>query len=301
MNETRASEGQSAIDRPPFSLWPGFRRTLPGRLIADHAFAIGAMIALIVVLAAILGPMLSPYPPDGLDFGNRFIPPSLYHPFGTDHFGRDVLTRVLYGARVSIWIGIGVAIAAALGGVLFGSLAGYFQRIDGPIMRVMDALMAFPAVLLALGIAAALGPKLINVIIALSIAYIPRTARIVRASVLTLKSSEFVDAARVANATDAWIIRRHILPNAMGPLIIQLSFVFAYAILAESALSFLGVGPPPPTPTWGNIISEGRDYVVEAWWIAAFPGLTICITVLGLNLLGDGMYDVLDPKLKVEA
>jgi peptide/nickel transport system permease protein len=167
-------------------------------------------------------------------------------------------------------------------------------------MRVMDALMAFPAILLAIGLAAALGSGITNLIIALSVAYMPRTARLVRASALVVRELEFVDAARVAGAGPLRIMFRHLLPNCMGPLLVQLTFVFAYAILAEAALSFLGIGVPPPAPSWGNIVAEGRDYAVEAWWIMLFPGLAISLAALGMNLLGDGLRDVLDPRLKVE-
>jgi peptide/nickel transport system permease protein len=164
----------------------------------------------------------------------------------------------------------------------------------------MDALMAFPAILLAIGLAAALGSGITNLIIALSVAYMPRTARLVRASALVVRELEFVDAARVAGAGPLRIMFRHLMPNCMGPLLVQLTFVFAYAILAEAALSFLGIGVPPPAPSWGNIVAEGRDYAVEAWWIMLFPGLAISLAALGMNLLGDGLRDVLDPRLKVE-
>jgi peptide/nickel transport system permease protein len=160
--------------------------------------------------------------------------------------------------------------------------------------------MAFPAILLAIGVSAALGPQTGSVIAALTIAYVPRTARVVRASALVIRELEFVDAARVAGATDLRLMLRHILPNCMGPLLVQFSFTFAYAILAESALSFIGVGPPPPAPSWGNIIAEGRDYTIEAWWIMLFPGIAISLAALGMNLLGDGLRDLLDPRLKVE-
>jgi len=168
-------------------------------------------------------------------------------------------------------------------------------------MRIMDALMAAPAILLAIGLGAALGPQTHSVIIALAVAYIPRTARIVRASALVTRELEFIEAARVSGASSLRIMLRHLLPNAMGPLLVQSTFVFAYAILAEAALSFLGIGPPPPAPSWGNIIAEGRDFSVQAWWIMLFPGVAISLAALGMNLLGDGLRDVLDPRLKVES
>jgi len=179
-------------------------------------------------------------------------------------------------------------------------ISAQFRILDAPLMRFMDALMAFPAILLAIGLSAALGSGTTNLIIALAVAYMPRTARLVRASALVVRELEFVDAARVAGAGSLRIMLRHLLPNCMGPLLVQLTFVFAYAILAEAALSFLGIGVPPPAPSWGNIVAEGRDFAVESWWIMLFPGLAISVATLGMNLLGDGLRDVLDPRLKVE-
>ena len=188
-----------------------------------------------------------------------------------------------------------VAFLNAVFGTLVGALAGYFPRLDTPAMRVNDALMAFPAVLLAIGITAVLGPSTTDVTLALAIVYIPRTARLVRASVIVVREMEYVQAARACGASHWHILRRHILPNCMAPLIVQLSFLFAYAVLSEAVLSFLGLGAVPPTPTWGNIMSEGRQYMREAPWIIGIPGLALMVTVLGLNLLGDGLRDVLDP------
>jgi peptide/nickel transport system permease protein len=193
-----------------------------------------------------------------------------------------------------------VAINACLG-TLIGALAGYFRSLDNALMRVNDALMAFPAVLLAIAVTAILGPALHDVIIALAIVYTPRTARIVRASVIVLREMEYVQAAEAAGASHWRILRRHILPNAMAPLIVQLSFLFAYAVLTEATLSFLGVGAVPPTPTWGSIMADGRQYMLEAPWIITIPGAVLMVTVLGLNLLGDGLRDVLDPRLRIHA
>jgi len=242
---------------------------------------------------------LSSYDPIKIHLRNRFEPPGQTFWFGTDNFGRDLFSRVVHGARLSLIIGCTVVTGTALSGLLFGLTSGYFQRMDNPLMRIMDALMAFPAVLLAIAIAAALGPSVTNAAIALVIVYTPRTARIVRASVLVAREMEYVKSARATGAGSFWIIRKHIIPNSLAPLIVQLSFIFAYAVLAEAMLSFLGLGPTPPTPTWGNIIAEGRNYLREASWITAFPGIFIAITVLGLNLIGDGLRDVLDPRMRV--
>jgi peptide/nickel transport system permease protein len=249
---------------------------------------------------AVFAPLIAPLPPDEIQFRHRFEPPSLAFPMGTDNFGRDLLSRVVYGARLSLEIGFTVVLLTGIFGTAIGAAAGYYRKLDNPLMRVMDALMAFPAILLAVAIAAALGASAVNAVIALAAVYTPRTARIVRASVLVVREMEYVQAARACGATNWRIMRRHILPNSMAPLIVQLTFIFAYAVLAEAILSFLGVGPEPPTPTWGNIVAEGRQYIREAPWITLFPGLAIAMTVLGLNLLGDGLRDALDPRMRVQ-
>jgi len=271
------------------------------QLLAHRLFMAGAVILALLGLAALIGPWILDRDPSAFNIRARFAPPGAEHPFGTDNFGRDVLTRVLYGARTSFWIGLTVAGLTGLLGALVGLIAGYFRRLDSILMRLMDALLAFPAILLAIGIAAALGPQLTSVIVALTVTYLPLAARVVRASVLVIRDLEYVDAARLAGAGPTRMIFRHILPNCMAPLIVQMTFVFAFAILAEAILSFLGIGPPPPAPTWGNIIAEGRSFAVEAWWIMLFPGIAISIAVLGANLMGDGLRDVLDPRLKISA
>jgi peptide/nickel transport system permease protein len=279
------------------------RRRFPAlRKLARHrSFLIGLAIVGVLVLAAIVGPMLTGIDPTSMRLRNRFKPPSAAFWFGADQYGRDVLTRVLHGARLSLFIGLSVALMSGVIGTVVGIASGYFRRADALLMRCMDALLAFPAILLAIGITAALGPQTTSVIVALGVAYVPRTARITRASTLVIREMEYVEAARLAGASHLRMIFRHILPNCMGPLVVQLTFVFAYAILAEAALSFLGIGPPPPAPSWGNIIAEGRDYSIEAWWIMLFPGIAISLAALGMNLLGDGLRDVLDPRLKVES
>jgi len=281
-------------------LAPRRRFRLLRKLARHRSFRIGLAIVVVLALAAVIGPSLTGIDPTAMRMRLRFRPPSALFPFGTDAYGRDVLTRVLHGARLSLWIGLSVALLSGAAGALIGVVAGHFRALDAVLMRTMDALLAFPAILLAIGISAALGPQTGSVIVALSVAYVPRTARIVRASTLVIREMEYIEAARVAGAGHRRIILKHVLPNCVGPLVVQLTFVFAYAILAEAALSFLGIGPPPPAPSWGNIIAEGRDYSVEAWWIMLFPGAAISLAALGMNLLGDGLRDVLDPRLKVE-
>lgn len=270
------------------------------RLLRNRAFVAGALLLTLVVLATALAPWLSPGDPNRMAVRFRFQPPSFAYPFGTDNLGRNMLTRVLWGGRLSLEIGFWVVALNAVFGVLLGAAAGYFDRLDGPLMRISDALMAFPAVLLAIGIAAALGPSVITVVASLAIVYIPRTARVLRASVIVTRELDFVQASRACGAGDMRILLRHILPNCLAPLIVQLSFVFAYAVLSEAVLSFLGLGASPTTPSWGILISEGRSYIREAPWLTAFPGAAIAVTVLGLNLLGDGLRDVLDPRMAVE-
>jgi len=270
------------------------------KLAAHRSFKIGLVLVTILVICAIIGPMLTGTDPTAMSIRSRFRPPSARFPFGSDQYGRDILTRVLYGGRLSLSIGFSVALISGVFGALIGVTAGYFRPLDPYVMRLMDALMAFPAILLAIGVGAALGAQASSIVVALAVAYVPRTARIVRASVLVIREMEYLQAARVSGAGDLHIIVKHVLPNCLGPLIVQLTFIFAYAILAEAALSFLGIGPPPPAPSWGNIIAEGRDYSVEAWWVMLFPGLAISVAALGMNLLGDGLRDVLDPRLKIE-
>ncbi len=271
-----------------------------GRLLRHRTFVIGALLFGAMVLMAVLAPWLGSGDPNKLAVRFRFQPPSMEHLLGTDNLGRSMLSRVIFGAQLSLLIGLWVVVLNAIFGVLLGAVAGYFSRLDGPLMRFADALMAFPSVLLAIGIAAALGPSATTVVIALAVVYIPRTARILRASVLVVRELDYVQSARAAGATHLHILWRHILPNSMAPLIVQLSFVFAYAVLSEAVLSFLGLGAPPTQPSWGILIAEGRGYIREAWWLTFMPGAAIAVTVLGVNLLGDGLRDVLDPRLRIE-
>ena len=270
------------------------------RLFRHRLFLSGLGLFGIVLLAAALAPWIAPVDPTKLAMRFKFRPPGADFPFGTDNFGRSLWSRVIWGAQLSVMIGFSVVALNAVFGTLIGALAGYFRPLDNALMRVNDALMAFPAILLAIGITAVLGPSTLDAILALAIVYIPRTARIVRSSVIVLREMEYVLAAVAAGAGHWRILRRHILPNAMAPLIVQLSFLFAYAVLSEATLSFLGLGAVPPTPTWGNIMAEGRQYMIEAPWIITIPGIALMITVLGLNLLGDGLRDVLDPRLRIQ-
>lgn len=275
------------------------RASFGQRLLANRSFVIGAALVGSVFLLALLAGVIAPFDPLKGNFRSRMVAPGLEHWMGTDHFGRDILSRVLFGARISLQIGFIVALVTGLAGVMIGAVAGYFRHLDGPIMRLMDAFMAFPTIILAIAISSVLGASVVNVIIALSIAATPHTARIVRAAVLVVREMEYVEAARALGAGHTRILLRHVLANAMAPLVVRMTYVFAVAILAEAVLSFIGVGPPPPIPTFGAIIANGRDFIVVAPWITIAPGLAILACVLGLNLLGDGLRDVLDPRMTV--
>jgi peptide/nickel transport system permease protein len=269
------------------------------RLLRHKAFVVGAALFSVIAFVAVFAEFITSADPNRMAIRFRFRPPSSEFLFGTDNLGRSQLARIVYGARLSLAIGLAVVVMNAVFGVALGAASGYFKRLDNVLMRVTDALMAFPPILLALGIAAALGPSSMTAAIALAAVYIPRTARIVRASVLVVREMEYVQAAMAMGASNWRILRKHVLPNCMAPLIVQLTFVFAFAVVTEATLSFLGLGSPPPTPTWGNMIAEGRQYIRDASWITLIPGLALAVTVLSLNLLGDGLRDVLDPRLKV--
>ena len=287
-----------AEDIPERRVHPA-RATL-GRLFRHRLFVSGLFLFGIVALVAAAAPFITDVDPNRLSMRNKFLSPGGGWTFGTDSFGRSLWSRVVWGAQLSMIIGGSVVALNAVFGTLIGAAAGYFRRLDNALMRVNDALMAFPAILLAIAVTSVLGPSTLNVILALSIVYIPRTARIVRSSVIVLREMEYVQAAVAAGAGHWRILRHHILPNAVAPMIVQLSFLFAYAVLSEATLSFLGVGAVPPTPTWGNIMSEGRDFMREAPWIITIPGIALMVTVMGLNLLGDGLRDVLDPRLRIQ-
>jgi peptide/nickel transport system permease protein len=270
------------------------------RLRRSRGVIVGASILLIIVILATLAPILTPYDPEKIDPITGLRAPDAEHIFGTDNFGRDVFTRVLYGGRLSVQVGlISILIASTIGTTL-GILSGYSGGwVDTIIMRLMDVLLAFPGILLALAIVAILGKSLPNVMIAVGISTIPTFTRIVRGSALSIKQMDYVEAARALGCSHIRIMTRHILPNVITPIIVVATNGIAGAIIAGSALSFLGLGAQAPTPEWGIMLSEGRVYLRSAQWVTTFPGLAIMITVLAINLLGDGLRDVLDPRLRV--
>lgn len=268
------------------------------RVLRNCLFLLGIVILIPIILIAAFAPSITSYDPIKIDTTNKLLPLTWEHPFGTDEFGRDVFSRVVYGSRISLSAGGLTAFFTGLLGTLIGSLSGYYKKMDAIVMRIMDGLMIFPGLLLAIMIMAAVGPSELNVVLAMTILYTPRIARIVRGSVLEVKAMDYIDAARVLGVRDLRILFSHILPNCLAPLIVQVTFGFAWAILVEAGLSFLGLGTPPPAPSWGNIISDGREFIQTAPWIMTFPGIMISAAVLGLNLMGDGLRDIVDPKLR---
>jgi len=258
----------------------------------------GAIVLATIALLALFAPWLTPYDPMALKVLERLQSPRAAHWFGTDELGRDVFSRVIFGARYSLLIGALVVLISTICGVLLGLAAGFFRRLDGPIMRVVDAMMSFPDILLAIALVAVLGASMTNVIVALAIVYTPRVARIVRASTLVVRELLFIKAARALGVSTWRILFIHILHNIASPILVQATFIFAYAVLAEAGLSFLGVGVPPVLPTWGSMISSGQQFAHQAIWLVVFPGIAIVLSALSLQMVGDGFRDLLDPKLR---
>ena len=260
---------------------------------------VGLVIVLIAIGAALVGPLLTPYDPAAQELARRLEGPTLAHPFGLDELGRDILARILSGARISLLVGLAVVSVSSLAGMLLGSTAGYFGgRVDDVISRVIDVLMAFPGILLAIALVAVLGPSLTNVVLALSIIGWVGYARLVRAQALRAREFDFVQAARALGAGSGRIILRHVLPTALPAVVVQATLGMAGAIIAEAALSFLGLGVQPPTPSWGTMLNYGRIHLLDAPHLTIFPGLAIAVLVLGFNFLGDGLRDLTDPKLQ---
>jgi peptide/nickel transport system permease protein len=275
------------------SRWYWFKRFL-----RNKNTLIGACTFILLLFVAVGANQLSPFDPADIQAANRLRAPDSIHYFGTDGFGRDILSRVIFGTRVSLVAGGSVAVVTTLLGTLLGLLSGYYRRIDNAMMRILDGLMAFPPIILQIAIMTVLSPSLLNVVIALSIVYIPRMARVVRSAILVQGELQYVEAARSIGLSDIRILVVHILPNCVAPIIVQATMMFAFSILAEASLSFLGVGLPPEVPTWGTALNEGRVFMWRAPWICIYPGLAITLSVLSLNMLGDGLRDILDPKIR---
>ena len=269
------------------------------RLIRNKLAVFGALLLLFLITVALLAPWVATHNPLKMNIKERLQPPSQAHFFGTDGYGRDLFSRVVYGAAIALRVGFLSIAVAMIAGIILGLISGYYRGwIDAIIMRIMDAILSFPIILLAIGIMAVLGAGFANLMIALGLVYTPRFARLVRSSVLSIREKEYIEAARVTGCSDFTILFVHILPNCWAPVIIQATISFGYAILWEAALSFLGLGAPPPSPSWGSLLADGKEVLTRAPWMTYFPGLAIAMAVLALNLFGDGLRDVLDPRIK---
>ncbi|WP_163100571.1 ABC transporter permease [Peribacillus alkalitolerans] len=280
---------------PKLEKWKSFISTIS----QNKAAMVGACIVAFYMLIALFAPILAPYDPYEINLPNKLQPPSFEHWMGTDDKGRDILSRIIYGSRLSMGVGFASVFFGAMFGITMGLIAGYYGKwVDSIISRILDVMLAFPGILLALAIISALGPSLINVTIAVGAFSVPLFARIVRGSTLEVKKLEYIDAIRSLGANDATIIFKHILPNIMSPIIVQGTLRLATAILSAAGLSFLGLGAQPPSSEWGTMLSSGRDFLFSAPHMALFPGLTISVLVLGFNIFGDGLRDALDPRMK---
>jgi len=293
-----------AVDKIPTSLsdrlrWDSPWRQALRRLRRNPSGLIGLTILAAMTIAHLGAPLFTDLDPTALDKRAILQAPSPEHPFGTDRYGRDLLSRVLYGGRISLLVASIVALVTTCTGVILGSLSGYFPRLDSTIMRIMDLVMAFPTIILAIAIVAILGPQLLNILIALVTVVTPRTSRVVRGVILATKEKEFVLAGRSVGAGDLRIIFRHLLPSAVPALLVRQTYVFGISILIEGGLNFLGVGVQPEIPTLGAVVAEGRQFLREMPWISFYAGMAIALLVLGINLLGDGLRDALDPRMKV--
>lgn len=275
---------------------PDRRKSWLGLLLASPVAVVSVAFLVALTLAAVFAPLIAPNDPEFVNPAVRLEGPSSEHWLGTDDLGRDIFSRLIYGGRVSLLVGASVTAITALIGLVLGLVAGYYDRLDGLIMRTMDGFMAFPGVLLAIAIVVSLGTHTSSVILALSLVYIPVVARLMRSTTLVIKRLPYIESAYCMGLPDRVILRRYVFANSVSPLIVQCTFIVAYAILAEASLSYLGASVHPETPTWGNMLRDGQRLVSRAWWIAVFPGGALFLTVLALNLLGDALRDALDPR-----
>jgi ABC-type dipeptide/oligopeptide/nickel transport system permease subunit len=294
MSKTSAS-GVADLARPERSSWSLFARAFARNSLS----LIGTAIILLMILMAVFAPRLAPHDPDLPHLPDRLTGPSATYLLGTDQFGRDILSRIMHGARVSLVVGAGGTALAFILGVSLGSIAGYMGgMVDETLMRVMDLIMAFPYIVLAITLVVLIGPGMVNLILVIGVLRVPQFARMARSRVLSVKEQDFVIAGRAMGQREGWLLLRHILPNTLGPVLVLASLAVATAISAESALSFLGVGIQPPQSSWGTLLSDGRNYILHAPWMTTFPGLFLSLTILGYNLVGDGLRDALDPRTR---
>ena len=274
------------------------KRIRLNRFLKTKAAVIGAIILLILTVVVLFAPLLVKYTPIEVNAMNRLASPNGDHYFGTDNLGRDLFSRILYGCRISLIVGFSVTILSTLLGLLVGLYASYYKALDNILMRICDGIMAFPSILLAIAVMAILGPDIKNVVICLTVVFTPHIARIVRSAAIVIREQTYIEAMKSLGASDIRIIFGHILPNTLSPLIVQATYIFAEVIILEAALSFLGVGVPAPNPSLGNILYDGKLLIYSAWWMVVFPGVFVVLCVMALNLLGDGIRDLLDPKMK---
>jgi peptide/nickel transport system permease protein len=282
---------QEEVVSPGREAWKSFKK---------NKFALaGAGIVVFFIIIAILAPVIAPYGVNEQVLSNRNAPPSADHWFGTDDFGRDILSRVMFGARISLWVGFVAVTGSIVIGCFLGIIAGYYGRwIDTLISRIFDIMLAFPSILLAIAVVAVLGPSLQNALIAIALINVPNFGRLIRSKVLSVKQEEYIMAAKAIGMSDARILFHHVLPNSLAPIIVQGTLAVATAIIEAAALGFLGMGAQPPEPEWGKMLADSRQYIIQAPWTVLFPGVAIMLTVLGFNLMGDGLRDALDPRMK---
>ena len=272
-----------------------YRKLVIKNFLKKKLVVAGFVITVIMALIAIFAPAITPYGIYDIDVFNKLAAPGNGHIFGTDNLGRDVFSRVLYGVRISMEVGLFTAIISFIFGIVLGLLAGYVHWLDNMIMRICEALNAIPAILIAIALVAALGASIFNIVVALAIVYIPSIARVARASTLSIKEMTYIEAEKAQGASQFRILFKHIAPNILSPVIVQTTYIFASAIIIEASLSFLGAGVPAPTPSLGNMLFEAKSYIYNAWWMTIYPGIFTVLIVLGLNLFGDGLRDIIDP------
>lgn len=272
-----------------------YRKLVIKNFLKKKLVVAGFVITVIMALIAIFAPVITPYGIYDIDVFNKLAAPGNEHIFGTDNLGRDVFSRVLYGVRISMEVGLFTAIISFIFGIVLGLLAGYVHWLDNMIMRICEALNAIPAILIAIALVAALGASIFNIVVALAIVYIPSIARVARASTLSIKEMTYIEAEKAQGASQFRILFKHIAPNILSPVIVQTTYIFASAIIIEASLSFLGAGVPAPTPSLGNMLFEAKSYIYNAWWMTIYPGIFTVLIVLGLNLFGDGLRDIIDP------
>jgi peptide/nickel transport system permease protein len=274
------------------------RKVMLGAILGQRVALAGFFIMVLIALLAILAPVLAPQGPYDINPLDRLLPPSPKHWFGTDSLGRDLLARTLYGLRISLTVGGETALLSTVIGLALGLLSGYFRAVDNVVMRICEGMMAIPPMLLAIALVAALGSSSENVVLSMCVAYMPMVARVARASTLSVKEQTFIEAIKSSGAGWPRVLFGHIAPNIMSPVIVQATYIFASAIIIEAAMSFLGAGVPPPDPSLGNVLYDAKSVIFKAWWTTVLPGLVMVLTVLGLNILGDGVRDAMDPSGK---